>query len=270
MSNSQKMSNPEIKITILGSGTCVPSLKRSSCSVLVETGTQKIILDAGAGTMHRLLETGNDIFDITHIVFSHFHPDHTGELVPFIFANKYPDKNRRKVPLNLIGGKGFKDFFNGIKKVYGEWLELSPGIINIIELDNNKADCLDFQNFRLDSIPVNHRPESIAIKITSINSHSLVYSGDTDFTENLITLALNTDLFICESALPDNLKVQGHLTPILAGKIAAKAKVSCLVLTHFYPECDQFDIAKQCRQSYNGRLVLAEDLMTFELPLDPS
>jgi ribonuclease BN (tRNA processing enzyme) len=270
MSNAQKMSNPEIKITILGSGTCVPSLKRSSCSVLVETGTQKIILDAGAGTMHRLLETGNDIFDITHLIFSHFHPDHTGELVPFIFANKYPDKNRRKVPLNLIGGKGFKDFFNGLKKVYGEWLELSPGIINIIELDNNKAGILDFQSFRIDSMPVNHRPESIAIKITSINGHSVAYSGDTDFTENLITLALNTDLFICESALPDNFKVPGHLTPILAGKIAAKAKVSFLVLTHFYPECDQFDIAKQCRRSYNGRLVLAEDLMTFELPPDPS
>jgi ribonuclease BN (tRNA processing enzyme) len=141
------MGNPEIKMTILGSGTCVPSLKRSSCSVLVETGTQKIILDSGVGTMHRLLETGNNIFDITHIVFSHFHPDHTGELASFIFANKYPDKNRRKIPLTLIGGKGFKDFFNDLKKVYGEWLELSPGIIKIIELDNNKADALDFQIF---------------------------------------------------------------------------------------------------------------------------
>jgi ribonuclease BN (tRNA processing enzyme) len=266
----QKMGNPDIKITILGSGTCVPSLKRSSCSVLVETGTQKIILDAGPGTMHRLLETGNEIFDITHMIFSHFHPDHTGEFVPFIFANKYPNGDRRKVPLTLIGGKGFKDFFHGLKKVYGEWIELSPGIVNILEMDNDKACSLDFQHFHLESMPVNHRPESIAIKITSINGCSLVYSGDTGFSKNLITLAINTDLFICESALPDHLEVPGHLTPSLAGKIATQAKVSFLVLTHFYPECDQFDIAKQCRRTYNGTLVLAEDLMTFELPLDPS
>jgi ribonuclease BN (tRNA processing enzyme) len=265
-----KMGNPDMKITILGSGTCVPSLKRSSCSVLAETGNQKIILDAGPGTMRRLLETGNEIFDITHIIFSHFHPDHTGEFVPFIFANKYPNSNRRKLPLTLIGGKGFKDFFNSLRNVYGEWIELSPGIVNVLELDNKKALILNFQDFRLDSIPVNHRPESIAIKITSANGYSFVYSGDTGFSENLITLALNTDLFICESALPDNQEVPGHLTPSLAGKIATQAKVSFLVLTHFYPECDHFDIAKQCRRTYNGTLVLAEDLMTFEIPPDPS
>jgi ribonuclease BN (tRNA processing enzyme) len=264
------MGRSDMKITILGSGTCVPSLKRSSCSVLAETGNQKIILDAGPGTMHRLLETGNEIFDITHMIFSHFHPDHTGELVPFLFANKYPNRNRRKVPLTLIGGKGFKDFFNSLKNVYGEWIELTPGIVNFLELDNKKALTLDFQDFRLDSIPVNHRPESIAIKITTINGYSFVYSGDTGFSENLITLAENTDLFICESALPDHHEVPGHLTPSLAGKIATQAKVSFLVLTHFYPECDQFDIAKQCFRTYYGTLVLAEDLMTFELPLDPS
>jgi ribonuclease BN (tRNA processing enzyme) len=264
------MSSPDIKVIILGSGTCVPSLKRSSCSVLVETGDQKIILDAGPGTMHRLLETGNEIFDITHLIFSHFHPDHTGELVSFIFANRYPDKNRRKVPLTLIGGKGFRDFFNGLKNVYGEWIDLSPGTLKIVELDNNKACNMNFESFQLDSMPVNHRPESIAIKITSKEGYSLVYSGDTGFSENLIQLSLNTDLLICESALPDDFETPGHLTPSLAGKIAAKANVSLLVLTHFYPECDQFDIANQCRRTYNGKLVLAEDLMNFELPLDPS
>lgn len=263
------MVSPDMKITILGSGTCVPSLRRSSCSVLVETGSEKIVLDAGPGTMRRLLETGNEIYDITHMVFSHFHPDHTGELVPFIFANKYPDRNRRKVPLKLVGGKGFIDFFHGLKNVYGEWIELSSEILDIHELNNQKASCLKFQGFRLDSIPVNHRPESIAIKITGMNGYSTVYSGDTGFSENLVILAQNTDLFICESALPDNFQVPGHLTPSLAGKIAAEANVSFLVLTHFYPECDQADVAKQCRKTYNGKLILAEDLMTFELPPDP-
>ncbi len=263
------MGNPDMKITILGSGTCVPSLKRSSCSVFVETGSQKIILDVGPGTMRRLLETGNDIFDVTHIILSHFHPDHTGELVPFIFANKYPDGNRRKIPLTLIGGTGFKDFFNRLKKVYGEWIELTPELINIGEPEDTKTQWLDHSDFKLDFISVNHRPESIAIKITNINGSSLVYSGDTGYSENLITIASNTDLFICESAVPDHLEAPGHLTPSLAGKIASIAGVPFLVLTHFYPECDQVDIAKQCRRTYNGRLVLAEDLMSFELPVDP-
>jgi ribonuclease BN (tRNA processing enzyme) len=43
--------------------------------------------------------------------------------------------------------------------------------------------------------------------------------------------------------------------------MAAKAEVRKLVLTHFYPECDQADVAAECRSTYDGPLMLAEDLM---------
>ena len=89
----------------------------------------------------------------------------------------------------------------------------------------------------------------------------MVYSGDTDYTENLITLAENANILICECSHPDEEKVQGHLCPSLAGGIAASAGVQKLVLTHFYPRCDVFDIEKECRKTYKGELVLAEDLM---------
>ena len=94
-------------VTILGSGTCVPSLKRSSCAIFSEIGSAKILFDSGPGTMHRLLKAGIEIFDIDVICYSHFHPDHMGELVPFIFATKYPDSNRRNKTLTITGGKGF-------------------------------------------------------------------------------------------------------------------------------------------------------------------
>jgi ribonuclease BN (tRNA processing enzyme) len=51
----------------------------------------------------------------------------------------------------------------------------------------------------------------------------------------------------------------------LAGEIASLANVRKLVLTHFYPECDLVDIEKQCRKTFAGPLVLAEDLMKIEL-----
>ncbi len=51
----------------------------------------------------------------------------------------------------------------------------------------------------------------------------------------------------------------------MAGEIATRANVRKLVLTHFYPECDQVDIKKQCRKTYSGPLLLAEDLMKIEL-----
>ena len=259
------MNASDITVTILGSGTCVPSLKRSSCSVLLEVGDSKLLFDSGPGTMRRLLETGTTIFDISFIFYSHLHPDHTGELVPFLFATKYPDGNSRSTPLTIIAGRGFSDFFSRLRNVYGNWIELAPGLLNIFELDNVGPDSLRFDDFTVKSLPVEHTDESIAYRINSVGGKSVVYSGDTDFSDNLVTLAKDADLLICESALPDDLKVKGHLTPSLAGEIATQANVRKLVLTHLYPECDQVDIKKQCRKTWSGPLIVAEDLMKITI-----
>lgn len=259
ISNDDKLS-----VTILGSGTCVPSLKRSSCSALMRTGDNILLFDSGVGTMRRLLEAGVEIFDVSFIFYSHFHPDHTGELAPFLFSNKYPDGSRRKKPLTLVAGNGFLKFYKHLKLVYGHWIELDTNLLNIVELDNTNHDMRRFDNFKVESIPVEHNPESIAYRITGSDGISVVYSGDTDFSDNLVILSKDADLLICESALPDELKVKGHLTPSLAGEIAKRANVRKLVLTHFYPECDQADVEKECRKTYSGPLVLAEDLIKIE------
>ena len=252
-------------LTILGSGTGVPSLERSSCAVLIKIEDSQILLDAGPGTMRRLLEAGTTISNISFIFLSHFHPDHSGELAPFLFASKYPEKNSRQKPLTIIAGKGFSAFYHGLRMVYGQWIELAAGIVQMVELDNQSHDIREFNDFKVESLPVNHRPESIAYRLTCKNGISIVYSGDTDYSENLISLAKNADLLICESAFPDNFKIDGHLTPSLAGRIATQAKVGKLLLTHFYPECDQADIEAECRQTYTGPLILAKDLMKIGL-----
>ncbi len=255
----------DMTVTLLGSGTCVPSLKRSSCSVLVDIHGTKLLLDSGPGTLRRMLRVDTTLWDVSHIFYSHFHPDHTSELVPFLFASKYPENTRRRHPLTLIAGSGFLGFFKRLQAVFGEWIDIGPGLLTIIELDNTQKDTRTFDDFRVESMPVAHREESLAYRITDAGGKSVVYSGDTDVCDSLAVIAKDADLFICESALPDALKAAGHLTPSHAGEIAAKADVGKLVLTHFYPECDTVDIEKECRKTYNGPLVLAEDLMTFKL-----
>ncbi|MGD9269010.1 MAG: MBL fold metallo-hydrolase [Desulfobacterales bacterium] len=254
-----------IKVTILGSGTCVPSLARSSCSVLMQVGASKLLFDSGPGTMRRLLEANTTIFDLSHVFYSHFHPDHSGEFVPLLFATKYPDGSRRKSPLTVGGGRGLLNFYEGLQNVYGQWIELAPGLLEIIEFDNKNADAITFEEFSVYTAPVKHNEESIAFRIASTDGYSVVYTGDTDYCESIINLAKDADLLICECALPDKLRVPGHLTPSLAGELATKAGVGNLVLTHFYPECDQADIAAECRKSYDGQLILAEDLMELEI-----
>ena len=221
----------------------------------------------GAGTIQRLLASGLTIFDLTHIFYSHFHPDHTSEFVPFIFATKYPDGSRRKTPLTVGGGRGFLDFYEKLKGAYGSWIELAPELLNTIEFNNKKRDYRQFEDFSVETAPVAHNEESIAYRITSSDGYSAVYTGDTDHSETIIDLAQKTDVLICECALPDKLRVPGHLTPSLAGDLAARAEVRKLVLTHFYPECENADIEAESRKAYSGPLVLARDLMQLEIGL---
>jgi len=254
-----------IAVTILGSGTCVPSLVRSSCSVLAETGDSKLVLDIGRGTIQRLLETRTTLADISHILISHLHPDHTGELVSFLFSRKYGGDPGPMTPLSLVGGKGFASFFRGLRAVYGPWIDIDAGMLEIRELDNAAAASLGMGGITIDSAPMEHSDESLAYRISTPGDRSLVYSGDTDVNDNLVCLARDADVLICESSFPDRLKSDGHLTPSLAGEIAAAADVGKLILTHFYPECDAVDIAEECRKTYDGPLLLAEDLMRITI-----
>jgi ribonuclease BN (tRNA processing enzyme) len=259
------MSEPsDITVTVLGSGTCVPSLERSSCSVLVETAGRKWLIDSGAGTLRRLLEAGTTIFELSYLMYSHLHPDHTADLVPLLFATKYPDGGRTE-PLTLIAGRGFADFFQRLRQVYGHWIDIGEDLFKIVEMDTGGRDHLRADGVDIDTAPMEHSPQSVAFRLTGPGGKRLVYSGDTDDSEPLADLARQADLLICEASFPESRKVPGHLTPALAGAIAARAGVRRLMLTHFYPVCAETDIAAECRRTYSGPLILARDLMRVSL-----
>jgi ribonuclease BN (tRNA processing enzyme) len=254
-----------IRVTILGSGTCVPSLKRSSSSFLLQVQHNLLLFDLGAGTMKRLLEAGFSISQVSYIFLSHLHPDHTGEFVSFLFATKYPQTYRRRSPFQIVGSLGLRYFYEGLRAVYKEWIELEADLMSLIELHNDGRDHFATEAFSVDTLPMSHIESSIGYRITGADGTSVVYSGDTDFCENAVSLARDADLLICEAALPNEMKVEGHLTPSLAGRIATEAGAKKLLLTHFYPECESVDMEAQCRNTYNGPLILATDLMVVDV-----
>lgn len=252
-----------MKITILGSGTCVPRLARSASSVLVRAGGRSLVFDTGPGTIRRLLEAGCEPGHVSAYFYTHLHPDHSADFVPMIFAAKYGRETRR--PFTVAAGQGFSGFYEALKAAYGHWIELDSGVMGIRELSVDGPDSIDFSGVIVKSLPVLHTPLSLAYRVEEAGGKSLVISGDTDYCENLVSLACGADLFICEAALPDELKLEGHLTPSLAGRIATDAGVGRLVLTHIYPECDAVDIVAQCRRTWAGPLTVAADLMELSI-----
>lgn len=230
----------------------------------MEADGVRAVFDCGPGTMRRLLEAGVTIFDVTHLFLSHFHLDHTGELASLLFAKKYSPSPQPMIPLMLAGGKGLVEFYTGLKSVYGEWIDPGDDLLKFREFETTAKDHYQEGVFAVTTRPVAHRPESVAFRV-NVNNAAVVYSGDTDVNQNLVALSRDADLLICESALPDDLKKEGHLTPSLAGGIAQQAGVKRLVLTHLYPECDKMDIRQQCAKTYSGEIIVAKDLMRFEL-----
>ncbi|HID97928.1 MAG TPA: MBL fold metallo-hydrolase [Thermodesulfobacteriaceae bacterium] len=254
-----------MEIIILGSGTCVPSIRRAGPSACLRYGDLTILIDAASGTLKQLLTAGISYDSVDAILFTHIHPDHVGELVPFVFATKYAPGYSRNTPVTILAASGFMDFYRSLSSAFGNWISLDPVSIIIRELPAGRRTETQIPPVVVRTCATLHTPMSLAYRIETPEGKSVVFSGDTDFSEDLIELGRDTDLLICECAAPEGFKVRGHLTPSEAGRIAGQAGAKCLVLTHFYPECDRHDLISPCRRYYQGPLFLAEDLMRLNV-----
>jgi len=247
-----------MEVYIIGSGTGVPSLKRGSPGTVIRTGDSIMLLDSGSGTLRRLLEVDIDFREIDYLLYSHFHPDHTSDLVPFLFASQYGSERKRVKELSIIGPVGIAEFYRSLKTAYGKWIVPQSFSLDLVEIDHDR---MSFADFDLQGFPLVHSDHSVGFRLRSKEGKVVAYSGDTDYCANLIELAKGVDLLILECSLPDDRKVDGHLTPSLAGRVAREAECRRIILTHFYPPCDDYDITGIVKEQYSGEVILAEDLM---------
>ena len=251
-----------MEVIILGSGTAIPSIKRGAPSILILPKQDYFLLfDIGLGTMRSLLEVGISPKEIKEIYITHLHPDHTSELIPLLFAFRNPEF-KRNLDLDIIGPPGFKKFYNELKNIYGKWIDEYYYKLNLDEALNK---ILIRDSFWIKSHEVVHIKHSLAYRIENSQHKSIVYSGDTDYCKEIIELSENAELLILECAHPEGMKVEGHLTPSLAGMIAKEAGVKKLILTHFYPVCEGYDLITPCKKYFSGEVILARDLLKINV-----
>jgi ribonuclease BN (tRNA processing enzyme) len=249
------------ELIVLGSGTGIPSLRRGSPGLLILWNNSKLLIDSGSGTLRRMLDVGVTYRDIDLLLYTHVHPDHVSDLVPIIFATKYGDLPREK-DLLCVGGPGFKSYFDKLKNLYGSWIEPYSYCLTVKEISE---DYLLYRDLKVISKPMAHISESVGYRAVFKDGKSIAVSGDTDYCQNIIDLASEVNLLVLECSFPDGKKVEGHLTPSLAGRIAVESECKKLLLTHLYPVCDQFDVRKACENVYKGEIILAEDLMRIQI-----
>lgn len=254
-----------VELIVLGSGTCVPSLRRAGPAACLLAGGKTLLVDTAAGTLRQLVRAGLSYDQVDVVLYTHFHPDHVGEFVPFVFATGYAPGYQRSTPVTIIAPRGFVRFYEALKGAYGHWIELEPWRLEIEELPNDCSASKEFPPLTIRGASTRHASQSLAYRVEVEGGRAVVFSGDTDFSPELIELAKGADLFVCECAAPEGHKVPGHLTPSEAGRMAEEAGVGRLLLTHFYPLCDEHDLLTPCRQIYSGPVLLAEDFMRVVL-----
>ena len=95
---------PALSLQILGSGGPVADDGRASSAYVVWVdGRSKVLVDVGGGAFLRFGEAGADFTELDHIAISHFHTDHSADLVTLLKSGNF---STRKRPLGISGPDG--------------------------------------------------------------------------------------------------------------------------------------------------------------------
>src|SRR5437867_10919906 len=248
-----------MELVTVGTGTVAPSARRTCPCHWVSRGDLRVLLDCGAGSLHRLAEFGLPWHQISHVILTHFHPDHWGELPMLVYALKYTTEPPRREPFVILGPPGVVQLLRTLAEGYGNWL-LDPGFpIGILAVREGEPFPLN-ADVSLETFPVPHTPESVALSLNAPEGR-LVYTGDTGPSSELARWARGCDLLLAECSLPEAMAMDSHLTPSRAGELARDAGARQLVLTHFYPPVETSDPppARGAAAAYRGPVTAARD-----------
>jgi len=225
--------------------------------VAVKAGGQWILIDGGSGTLQRMTAAGIDYKSVRYVLYTHRHTDHTADLAPLLFALNFTPDFQRSEPLEIYGPPGISELVENLQQAY-PWVEPRGFRLEVKELSNS---CFSLGTVKVESAAVAHGSNP-AVSYRIGDDISVVISGDTGFCDPIVDIARGCDCLVLEASVPTvEYASDMHLTAPQAGMVARMATARNLVLYHFYPLCDEYDMRSLCAGEYDGRIIIAEDLM---------
>jgi ribonuclease BN (tRNA processing enzyme) len=252
-----------MKLTVVGcSGSYAGPDSPASCYLLEadhEGRTWRVLIDIGSGAVGTL-QRFVDPLTVDAVLLSHLHPDHYFDISGLFVLWKYhPDGATARIP--IWGPKGTE---KQVVRAYG----LSPrtGMDSEFVFHEYDGRPVVLGPFTVHTTRVEHPVTAYAMRIEA-DGRVLAYSGDTGPCGQLLDVARDADLLLCEAAFvegndnPPDL----HLTGRQAGEAAAKAGALALVLTHIPPWHDRTRALAEARDVYDGPVELAATGSTYTL-----
>ena len=208
-----------MKIHFLGTNGWFDSNMGNTTCTLIDSKDYYIILDAGFG-IHKINNYIKEDKPV-YLFLSHFHIDHICGLhtLPMLKLKKLTIFGQKKLKklLNIFVNHPFSSSFSEAQFEI-ELKELVPGKHNL--------------PFEFECLPIKHVDPTFGYRI-KLEEKIITYCSDTAVCPNDYKLAKNADLLIHECTLrPGSTNTWGHSNPEMVAKLAKKAKVKRLALTH--------------------------------------
>jgi ribonuclease BN (tRNA processing enzyme) len=280
-----------MRLTLLGTGTPTPSLKRQSSGYLIEIGADVMVWDHGAH--HRLLEAGRRAVDVTHVFLSHLHYDHCLDY-PRLVLQRW-DMGADRIPeLKVYGPPPLRHM---TERLFAEDGAFGPDINSRIKhpgsIDMLKArggapprrwpkpevtelaagDVVEGKNWRVTVANASHVQPYLTCFGFRLDSDegSLCYSGDSGgVSPDIVRLARGADVLIHMTHFRTGTEPSAVYRAIAGNHIdtatvARDAGVKTLVLTHMLEQIDRpgvrEDILREMQAIFSGTIIWGEDLM---------
>jgi ribonuclease Z len=282
----QQGAAPAIKVTLLGTAAGPPvNLDRYEAATLVEAGSQKLLFDCGRGVTIRLTQAGVNLAQVSKLFLTHLHSDHVVS-IPDLLLTPWSAGTARQVRFEVWGPAGSVDMMDHIQKAFAFDIHTRRDVdekfskegITVSSHDVKEGKTFDQDGVTVTAFLVDHGPVKPALGYrVDYGGHSVVLSGDTRFSENLIKHSQGVDVLIHETIDADALRrnpgirtreqvesiIAHHTSLQEAGEVFNRVKPRLAVYSHVLGKDE--DLIAGTRKTYSGPLEIGEDLMTIDI-----
>ncbi len=254
-----------MRLTILGSGTLVPHGQRGAPGYAVsgDSSPELLLFDGGSGTLQHTAQAGLDWRAVCHIFYTHYHPDHSLDLVSFLFAANYAPPAPRTRPLTVHGPVGLESFYGHL---VAAWPSIAPRHYDLNLREPGHGAKLRIEGgWRVSCMAMDHGESGGLGYRVEHSGRVLALSGDTQYCDNLVRLARGAHLLVCECSSDEANRVEGHMTPAQVARAVTESKAKRVLITHVYPPLEPSELAGQCGQLCAVTVEPGVDLQSYEV-----
>jgi ribonuclease BN (tRNA processing enzyme) len=202
---------------------------------------------------------------ISHLLLTHFHTDHVGELASLLFALRHGLENPRESPIRLLGPVGLLDHMKALSRAHGPFI-LEPGFpLTVHEISRGESWEEPSGEFRIETMGTRHTANSIAVRVETRDG-CLGYTGDTGPDRALGSFFRGCRILLAECSNPRGEERDNHLTPEGLVALASEVAPEVLVSVHSYPALDPSAVPSLLAEAgYEGRVLTGWDGLALDL-----